>query len=248
MERLLLVLLFTMGVIGDVSSSALTVVAGRWPPYVDQTMANNGLAMEIVSYALERAGYQPSFRFEHWPRALEGVEIGIYDVVGTVWKTPEREKLFVFSAPYWVNQIKFLKKKNMDVNYQDLDDLSGYVIGVVKDYAYGDEFANARTLIKIPQNHIIQNLAKLREGDIDLTLGDELAIRYELNQYMKTGFSEFEFLEKPLTSRELYLAVSKENPNADKIVSDFNRVLLEMKNDGSFDAITKKYQYTVLPE
>ena len=248
MKRLLLVLLLAVGFTDEASSAALTIVAGRWPPYVDQSMENKGLAMEIVSSALERAGYQSAFRFEHWPRALEGVEIGIYDIVGTLWRSPDREKRFVFSAPYWVNQIKFLKKKDREVKYENLDDLSGYVIGTVSDYAYGEEFDNARTLIKIPQNHIIQNLSKLHEGDIDLTLGDEMAIRHELAQYMKTGFSEFEFLDKPLASRELYIAVSKQNPNAEKIIADFNRALREMKSDGSFETITKKYQYPMLSE
>ena len=248
MKRLFLVVLLVAGFAGQVSSAALTIVASQWPPYVDQSMAKNGLAMEIVFSAFERAGYQPDIRIETWPRALEGLEIGIYDVVGTVWKTPEREELLVFSDPYWINQIRFIKKKNLEVRYDNLDDLSGYVIGTIKDYAYGEEFVSSRTLIKIPQNHIIQNLSKLHEGDIDLTLGDEISIRYELNQYMKSSISEFEFLEKPLARRDLYIAVSKQNPRAEQIVSDFNRALLEMKRDGSFDAIAKKYKFPMLSE
>lgn len=243
MKRLFLVVLLIGGFAGQVSSAELTIVADQWPPYVDQSMANQGLAVEIVSSTFERAGYHPALRIETWPRALEGLEIGIYDVVGTVWKTPEREKLFVFSDPYWMNQIRFIKKKDLEVKYENLDDLSGLVIGTIKDYAYGEEFVNSRSLIKIPQNYIIQNLSKLRDGDIDLTVGDELAIRYTLNQYMKNSIPEFEFLEKPLASRELFVAVSKQNPRAEKIVSDFNRALREMKGDGSFDAIAKKYQF-----
>lgn len=248
MKRLFLIVLLVAGFSEQVSSAELTIVASQWPPYVDKAMKKNGLAMDIVSSAFERAGYQPAIRIETWPRALEGLEIGIYDVVGTVWKTPEREKLFVFSDPYWINQIKFIKRKNLDVRYENLDDLSGYVIGTIKDYAYGEEFVSSRTLIQFPQNHIVQNLSKLREGDIDLTLDDEIAIRYELNQYMKGSISEFEFLEKPLATRELYIAVSKQNPRAKKIVSDFNRALLQMKGDGSFDAIAEKYKFPLLTE
>ncbi len=248
MKKLFLVVLLVAGFAGQVLSASLTIVAGRWPPFVDQSMAENGLAMEIVSSAFERAGYQPAIHIETWPRALEGLEIGIYDVVGTVWKTPEREDLFIFSDPYWINQIKFIKKKNLNVRYDNLDDLSGYIIGIVKDYAYGEEFDSSQTLIKIPQNHIIQNLSKLREGDIELTLGDEIAVRYELNQYMKDSISKFDFLEKPLATKELYIAVSKQNPRAKKIVSDFNRALQEMKKDGSFDAIAKKYKFPLMTE
>ncbi|MGR9071825.1 MAG: substrate-binding periplasmic protein [Gammaproteobacteria bacterium] len=224
-------------------ADSLNIVANQWPPYVDQSLSGKGMAMEIVAAALERKGYRPTVRIEDWPRALEGLEIGIFDAAGAIWKTAEREKLLVFSRPYWINRIKFVKARKLKLEYGGLDDLSGYLIGVTKDYAYDEAFLNAGNLIKIPQNHFVQNLLKLSQGEIDLTLDDEWTIRFELNRYMKESRDDFELLEKPLTIRGLHLAVSKQRPDARKIIADFDQAIIEMKADGSFDDIVEKYHF-----
>ena len=222
-------------------SEPLSIVGNSWPPYVEKTHETKGLAMEIVATALQQKGYQPRINIETWSRVLEGVEIGVYDVVAAIWKTPERENKLLFSNPYLVNQVKFIKMKSTEAKYQSLDDLTGYLIGVVKDYAYDEAFLQSKILIKIPQNHIVQNLLKLTKGEIDLTLGDERALRYEINHYMRGYAPQLEFLSKPLSQRSLHIAVSKQNQNAKKIVTDFNQAITKMTKDGSLDAIVKKY-------
>ncbi len=241
MKKLIFILFFWQMVSLGLAAESLGLVGSNWPPYIDKNQDTKGLAMEIVETALKLKGYQTRPNIETWPRVLEGVEIGVYDVVTSIWKTPEREKMLLFSTPYLVNQIKFIKMKNTEAKYQNLDDLTGYLIGVVKDYAYDEAFLESQILIKIPQNHIVQNLLKLTKGEIDLTLGDERALRYEINQYMSGYAQQMEFLSKPLSQRSLHIAVSKQNPNAKKIVADFNQAITEMIKDGSFDGIVEKY-------
>lgn len=224
-----------------VAAESLGLVGNSWPPYVDKNQDTKGLSMEVVATALQLKGYQTRANIETWPRVLEGVEIGVYDVVVAIWKTPERQRKLLFSTPYLANQIKFIKMKNTEAKYQSLEDLTGYLIGVVKDYAYDDAFLESQILIRVPQNHIVQNLLKLTQGEIDLTLGDERAIRYEINHYMRGYAPQLEFLSKPLSQRSLHIAVSKQNPNAKRIVADFNQAIAKMIKDGSFDAIVKKY-------
>ncbi len=226
---------------GEVLAGNLTMVVNTWPPYAERSLPGNGLAVELVSTALQRKGYHLTLQYETWPRALEGLEIGIFDVIGTVWKTPERETMMVFSEPYLTNRIKFLKMKGRDIRYETLEDLTGYFIGVLKDYAYEEEFVNSKRHIKLPQNHIVQNLQRLVQGDIDLTLGDERAVVYQINEYMPRRMNELEFLDKPLSSRGLRIGVSRQNPDAAKIVADFNQAINAMRQDGRYQQILDKY-------
>lgn len=233
--------LMLMLVTGNVVAGSVAMVVNNWPPYAVKSLPGQGLAVELVATALKRKGYQVSVKFETWPRALEGLEIGIFDIVGTVWKTPEREAIMLFSAPYLTNHIKFLKMKNLDIQYDTLDDLSGYIIGIIKGYAYEDEFVNSKRHIKLPQNYLIQNLQLLVQGDIDLTVDDERTIVYEINQYMPRRMNDFEFLEKPLSSRGLHIGVSRQNPKAAVIVGDFNQEIERMRQDGTYQKILAKY-------
>ena len=217
------------------------MVGDQWPPYVDNTAAKKGLAIELVTTALQRKGYQSSLRIDNWQRALEGVQIGVLDIACAIWKTTEREQYLLFSEPYLDNKISFLKKKTLDVDYKNFNDLTGFIIGVQRGYAYDEAFNRSRALMKIPANHLIQNLQQLNQGRIDLTVGDERAINYTLQKFLPKHADTFEFLRPALAHKKLYIAVSKTNKNAQKIIDDFNAAIKEMQQDGSYDQIINQY-------
>jgi len=223
-------------------AQTLNIVSSQWPPYVDDAAPDKGLAVELVNKALQRKGYQPRLHIDNWQRALEGVQIGVFDATCAIWKTAKREQDLLFSEPYLYNTISFIKKKSLTVEYQHFSDLSAFIIGVVRGYAYDDAFTQSRALLKIPANHIIQNLHKLNQGSIDLTVGDERAIKYALQQVLPTHADSFEFLTPPLNIKKLYLAVSKSNKSAQAIINNFNQAIKEMQQDGSYDQIISKYQ------
>lgn len=227
----------------SVCAKDLKLIANIWAPYVSDQMPNNGLAIDIVTTAFRKAGYNPLLKIDSWSRALEGGKIGIYDAVAAIWYTKERTSDLEFSEPYLVNEIKFIKRKNRNIEFNQIDDLRGLLIGVVKDYAYEESFISLNDIIRIPQNHLVQNLLSLRKGDIDLTLGDQRTILYDLNQYMKGSIKELEFLPKPLAKRGLRIAVSKVNPNHRAIVADFNRVIEKMKSDGSYKKVFSRHGF-----
>ncbi len=223
-------------------TSALSIVAKEEAPYIGNELPNQGLSIEIINTAFERAGYKTNFVFETWPRAYEGALINIYDVIGSIWHTSEREKDFVFSDAYLFHEIKFIKRKvDTNIKFNNLDDLQGLLIGTLKGYAYRDDFTQSRKFIKMQQNHLIQNLLFLTQENIDMTLGDVRKIRYEINKYMKRSMKNLETLPQALSKRGTHIAVSKSNPAHAEIIVKFNKALAAMKRDGTYDAIIKKH-------
>jgi polar amino acid transport system substrate-binding protein len=244
MKNLLVILLLSAPLWAATEVSSLTVVAKEEAPFISRKLPGQGISAKIVRTALERAGYTVSFAFESWPRAYEGAEIGVYDIVGSIWYTDERARDFVFSEPYLYHEIKFIRRKiDQDIKFNSLDDLDGLVIGTLEGYAYDDEFLKSRRFIKLPQNYLLQNLLKLSLGEIDLTLGEERKIRYELNEFMKGSVKDLEILPKALIRRGTHIAISRSNPEHEKIIADFNRSIKAMKGDGSYDKILAEFGY-----
>ena len=190
-------------------SKPLKIAGSVWPPFIVDQGAEKGAATALVSEIFKRAGYKTEITIESWPRTLEGTSAGIYDVIISAWHTKERELHFQFTDPYFVNTIQFLKRKGAPINFKTYQDLKGLVIGVVNGYAYGEEFDNAQGILKLPSNHLIQNLLKLQQGRIDLTLGDKWVVRNELTEYFPTAIKDFEFIGKPVATRTLHAAVSR---------------------------------------
>jgi polar amino acid transport system substrate-binding protein len=116
------------------------------------------------------------------------------------------------------------------------------MIGVVVDYAYDERFNGDRNLIKIAERHLIQNLLKLTQGRIDLTLDDSRVLDYEINQFMPNRRSELVYLSKPLAIQGIRIGVSRENPEHAQIVADFNKAMAEMKKDGTYKKIIDKHK------
>ncbi len=219
----------------------LKLAASSWPPYTGEDLPGNGLAIAIVRQAFDRAGYTTSVTIESWPRTLEGVELGIYDVIAAAWYTKERAKKYIFSEPYLSNSMRLIKRKDTRLKVQSLADLAGLRVGIVRDYAYGEEFDQATHFVKIPQNHVIQNLLMLVNRKIDLTVGDELALRHEITEFMPSQMAILEFMPHAIAFKDLHIAVSRLNPQHEQIVTDFNKAFAKMKADGTLEKIRLEY-------
>ena len=219
----------------------LLLAANNWPPYVDSGLPGNGLAIQIVTEALKRAGYTNRLTIQDWSRSLEGGLIGVYDALAAAWYTEARAEVFGFSEPYLFNEIRFIKKRGLPLTFSNMSDLDGLRIGVVLNYAYGSDFDDARNFMRVPQQHIIQNLLLLGKGDIALTLGDTRAIEFQLQEFMDSNVSRFEFLPKPVSTRGLRFAVSKDRPDHEEVIAAFNKAIAAMQADGSYDKILAGY-------
>ncbi len=227
---------------GNALARELVVGGSPWPPYDGEDLPQKGMAMAIISTALERAGYRLSYVFDTWPRVLEGARLGVYDVLPAVWYTRDRARDLAFSKPYLASDVRFIKRKDRNIEFNNLTDLQGLMIGIVKDYGYGDEFAQAPGLIRVNANYIVQNLLKVAQRQVDLTLGDERTLTYALTLYMPESVKDLEFLPKPLEHRDLHIAVSKATADYPSIVSDFDKAIAAMKADGSYQKLVSDYE------
>ena len=240
-----LILLLSTGVaaVGGTATAAekLTVTGSLWIPYIDGELPNGGLASDLVRTALTRAGYEIEASVETWPRAYQGAALGVYDVVAAVWQTAMREQDLLFSDAYLLNDIVFLARRGVFVEYESLADLTGFRIGVVRDYAYDDAFDRHPELYRVGNNHLIQNLLLLRAGKLDMVVGDKWSIFYQISQFMPDDIDRFRLLPKPLARRALRLGVSRGNQNAAEIVAAFDAEIAAMKEDGAYAEIVQRH-------
>ena len=224
-----------------VATDVSVVHSGNWAPYADEALPGHGLAIDLVTTALKRAGYTPVVNIDSLDRILEGGKLGVYDVFATPWFSDERNQYLHYSEPYLESYIRFIKKKDKKFDFESFADLKGMMIGIVADYAYDETFNQSRNLIKISERNLIQNLLKLTQGRIDLTLDDELVLQYEINQYMPNSMADLQLLPKPLAVRGIHIGVSRENPDHEKIAAAFDKAIADMKKDGSYELIVSKH-------
>ncbi|MCO7574092.1 transporter substrate-binding domain-containing protein [Pseudomonas chlororaphis] len=223
------------------SAEKLRLVADAWPPFTDATLVNGGVATDIVSTALSRAGYASEFEQVPWARALLGIGEGRYDVLVNAWYNEERTHLGQFSSEYMVNRVRFIKRKDAALEYNNLKQLHEYPVAVVRGYAYSPEFDNDPGLQKVPVHNFAMAVRMLAADRVKLTLEDEYVARYYLARESPRVRSAVEFLPKPLSENSLHILVSLKNPEHAQIVARFDREIAAMKADGSYDRLLRQH-------
>lgn len=236
---LLGLLLATSGV---KAQQPVLLTASHSPPYTGSELSEKGLAIEIVSHVLKRAGYIPQIEFNVWSRAMEGVSVGLYDALASTWYSDEQAEEFIYSDAYLDSRLILLKLRSDPVTYLDTSSLKGKRIGVSDDYAYGINMDEIPGLTEVPENHAIQNLLDLLNGKVDVIIGDQRTLAMQIHKYLHNDMQKFEVTDVKLPNRGRYLAASREIKSSKKLVVDFNRALASTRNDGSYAAIVAKWE------
>ncbi|EXF92082.1 amino acid ABC transporter substrate-binding protein [Pseudomonas fluorescens HK44] len=223
------------------TAEKLRLVADAWPPFTDATLVNGGVATDIVSTALARAGYASDFEQVPWARALLGVGEGRYDVLVNAWFNEERTHIGQFSSEYLLNRVLFLKRKDTPIEYNNLQQLHTYPVAVVRGYAYSPVFDGDAALQKVQVQNFPMAVRMLAADRVKLTLEDEFVARYYLARESSKVRNAVEFLPNPLSENSLHILVSLKNPDHEEIVAGFDREIAAMKADGSYEQLLRQH-------
>lgn len=219
----------------------IRLMANTSPPYADANLPEQGLALELVNHIFSRTDYSPEISIERWSRAMEGVRVGLFDALATAWYTEERSVDFLFSDPYLDSKLVLVKRQSDRSRYRSLQDLAGKRLGVRVDYAYGVDFNSVPQLKLVEENHLIQNLLNLLNGSVDLVIGDQRTMNLQLQEYLKDRVNQFEVVHLNLPVRQRHVAAGRDVAGHKEMISAFNKALTEVRKDGSYAAIVKKW-------
>jgi polar amino acid transport system substrate-binding protein len=78
-------------------------------------------------------------------------------------------------------------------------------------------------------------------GRIDLVVDDQFVLRHTLDKHIINWQDSIQFVEKPLTKKEIYIATNRSNPNSDFIIKTFNSGLNKLKKSGRYQQIIDSY-------
>jgi len=226
------------------NSYKITLATDSFAPYYGPKLVNNGYFTQLVKEAFKRKGYELNVKFVPWKRALEHSKSGNYDGLLGAYSNEERRDFFEYSKKIDQTQIVFFTKKNRNISYDKLSDLSRYIIGVVRAYHYTKEFDKAKKYLHIFEaNHLKHNIKLLIHDRVDLILGSKKVILSLLSKHYPEHISQVKFITPILQSNKLYITISKKRKNYKKIITDFNEGLEEMIEDGTYDKILKSHNF-----
>lgn len=226
----------------NAGDKVITAACDPWAPFVDPSEPGEGISLVIIRAAFKTQGYTVEMHYVPWARAEDGVKKGKYDILPPTWMTEARKAFLLFSEPYAVNQIKFIKRADDPFEYEGLESLTGKKIGIVRGYGYGDAFLKADNFVRDEANQFIMNIKKLTSSQkrIDLAIEDEIVARVKIAKEDPELLTKIRFTQNALSTNNLYVASGLANPRHKEIIDAFNKGLAEIKANGTYQEIMAK--------
>jgi len=214
---------------------------GTYAPYnfINDKNEVDGFDADVAKEVAKRLGVQVEFITGEFSGLIEGLQKDKYDaLVSQVTITDDRKKTMDFSEPYIKNAVNVIvKSDNSDIH--SLEDFKGKKIGVglgTNDEKYLRDVA----IPKVGQfeiatyNDVITSLMDLNTGRIDATINNTFAIQ----PILQKNKLQVKAVGEPIKEDVAGIAVRKGNQ---ELVSAINTALDEMKKDGTFKNIFKKW-------
>lgn len=229
-----LLILFATNVLAQTES--LNLSSDVWPPFTN-VEEEKSIAMDIVIEALNSIGITTNYEIVDFGMVMEGIATGNFDGSGALWRDKTREESMMFSEAYLQNQLILVGKKGSDVEFSSFSELDNKRIGVVENYSYGDSLLSGKNNQIVYGSSDQQNLERLLSDQIDYFLVDALLIQYLLKYQLNDVRELLEIGAFPLIVKSLHLAIRKDIPDADLVLTKFNEAIKTMIADGSYNEI-----------
>jgi polar amino acid transport system substrate-binding protein len=238
------------------SKKVINLATLNWPPYISENICNKGWVFQYTVALLASEGYQVNIHFYPWARSVKLVEQGTMDILFPEYFIEEmapsdnfprkkRRELLHLSSSFPGGSLALLQRKGGNVNlYDGLSVLKGKTIGVVRGYQNTPEFdamMDARVFSVVEAVDELQLVNLLVSERVELIIGDPKVFNFTVNFSSITEskkqrlLESIEQVEPVLDYNPLYFAISNKSFQAEQIITDLNRAILQFERDGVTD-------------
>ncbi|MBZ2171320.1 substrate-binding periplasmic protein [Nitratidesulfovibrio sp. SRB-5] len=225
---------------GSGGGSALHIATYDWPPYVEHNLPHGGYVARVIRAALASVGLEARLEFMPWARGMSLLRDGKVTAVAPAYRTAERESECDLSAPFPGGPLALFGLTANTLHWNDLRDLAGLRIGVVRGYAHTQAFDAAAFLRKEPANDELANLRKLLAGRIDAMAADRNVVHFLLRRDLPAQAASLAEFDPILGERDLHVCFSRARPDHAALREAFDRGLATIRASGLLDELHRE--------
>lgn len=237
--RRLLWLLLGCGLCAALQAEPLRLYTEEYPPLnYSEDGEPTGLATEVVREIMRRTGQRAPISVVPWARGYQLAQVRPNTGLFVTMRTAQRESLFKWVGPLIRSVTGFYALRSSALQIASLDAARQFDAIVVPRDWYSHQRLQAEGFANLhPVTEPAQMVRMLKRGRVKLMVLDNLSLNALLTQGgIRAG--EVELLYS-FMHNDAYIAFSPQTDDA--LISRWQAELDEMKADGSFAAIYRKW-------
>ena len=205
--------------------------------FKDSDQTYKGIDVDIINEVAKREGWDVDMTFPGFDAAVNAVQSGQADALmaGTTI-TDARKKLFTFSDPYYDTAVVVYTRGNAKIS--SYKQLKGKTIGVKngtasQSFLKDNQEKYGYTIKTFDTSDLMNN--SLDAGSIDAAMDDEPVVQYAIKQGKDYAIN--------MDGEKVgsFAFAVKKGSQYEYLIDEFNEGLASMKEDGTYDAIMKKW-------
>lgn len=221
----------------DGSGGTLKVgTEGTYAPFTFHDPKNNALTgydVEIANAVAAKLGRKAEYSETTFDAIFAGLDAKRYDVVANqISINPEREARYTFSTPYTVSTGVVVTRAD-DPSVTKLSDIAGKKSAQSSTSNWAQTASGAGAEIEAVEG-LTQAIALLRQGRVDVTVNDNLAI---LDYLKSSGDKEVKIATETGDRTEQAFAFRQGDP----LAAEFDTALEALAADGTLARISRKW-------
>jgi two-component system sensor histidine kinase EvgS len=185
----------------------------EWPPFdiVSPTGQHVGITADYLKLLQERTGIQVQVvLFDNWDQAIRATRAGKADLLGSISRTPEREKFLEFTGPYVSNPSVIIVRKD-DRDISGMDSLRGKTVAVEGAFAAAEVLRTRYPEVRLKTvQTTIDALLDVSLGRADAYVGDLIVSTWLIDRNYLTNLEVRDAAR--LSEGDLRFAVRKDLP------------------------------------
>ncbi len=198
-----------------------------------------GLDVELVDAVLREAGVDHEIRLYPWQRVKRMLDRGEVQMAFQFAGTPQRQQQYELVGPLRSGSTVFMTTARTALSdWKSLDDLSPYVIGQVRGYAYEEEFDRADLARDTSAQNPRQLVSMLLAGRIDIIVGDRVQLQYFVRE--QRAQEQVRILPRPLIQMPRFVAFAKGDSERARI---FSEALVRLRQAGTLNRIEQGWTH-----
>ena len=195
-----------------------------------------GFDIDLMNEIARRAGFEVRYENVQFDSILRGLDANLFDAsISAMSITTEREKQLDFSEPYFNADQALLVESNSKI--KAIDDLSDATVGVQAGSTgqlKGEDLYDDGQVGEVrPYRTIGEAFSDLRADKIDGVIYDLSAAHKKVTE----NEGKIRYVESIPTGEQYGIAF----PNDSPLVEPVNQALAEMKEDGTYEELYKKW-------
>ena len=226
------------------SSSYCREVLGidtAYPPYMygDKGQAK-GLYVQLLKKVFQKMNVDIKLEAKPWARVMRTAKRGKWGV-GGIYKNAERVKIFDYSEPIYKERLLLFVRKSSTIKFNSLKDLKGKTLAIMRGWSYGTEFDNAKKkgLFRVVEtNRGEQSFNLLFKKRVNGVVMDSVSAKVILEKNKWT--QKVKEKTTPVATNAAYIVFLKSMKKV-KVINHFNKVLSEIKKDGTYNKIISSF-------